>query len=138
AVAILVAADNGLDLPVVSDSSFADLPKLVEREASKRIHLPRAFSVGWMLMSRLIYGTDLRALRPVEAIHKLSPGKVLLIHGAQDEIVPVADAHALQAASNNVDGLWIVPEAAHGRGYKAMPKEYISRVVSFFDRALAV
>jgi fermentation-respiration switch protein FrsA (DUF1100 family) len=74
----------------------------------------------------------------VEVIHKLSPGRVLLIHGAEDEIVPVADAQALQAASNNVeDSLWIVPDASHSRGYKAMPEEYISRVVSFFDRAIA-
>lgn len=138
AIAILVAADNGLDLPVVSDSPFADLPKLVEREASKRIHLPRAFNVRWMSMSRLIYGTDLRALRTVELIHKLSPVKVLLIHGAEDEIVPVADAQALHAASNNVeDSLWIVPDASHSRGYKAMPEEYIFRVVSFFDSAIA-
>ena len=54
------------------------------------------------------------------------------------ELLEVADAQALQAASNNVeDSLWIVPDASHSRGYKAMPEEYISRVVSFFDRAIA-
>ena len=137
AVALMVAGDNGLALPVVSDSSYADLPRLIEREASKRIDLPRICNIGWMFMSKAMFGVDLGVLRPVDAIKKLPAGRVLLIHGAEDEIIPLSDAHRLHAASNNAsDGLWIVSDASHVRSYKNRPDEYISRVVSFFDRAL--
>ncbi|MFQ5873918.1 MAG: alpha/beta hydrolase [Dehalococcoidia bacterium] len=137
AIALLVAGNDGLGFPVISDSSFADLPKLIEREASKRIDLPSVFNIGWMLMSKAMYGVNLGVLRPVEAIKKLSLGKVFLIHGAEDEIVPVADARLLHAATNNTEnGLWIVPDAGHTRAYKSRPEEYIRRVVSFFDGTL--
>ena len=137
AVAIETAAGNGLRVPVVSDSSFADLPKLISRETSRRIDLPGPLNVGWMWMTRAMYGVDLGEIRPVEAISRLSSGKVLVIHGEEDGIVPVDDAFQLHAASNNNDdGLWIVPGATHARAYWTCPEEYVSRVVSFFDRTL--
>ncbi|MEE9199748.1 MAG: alpha/beta fold hydrolase [Dehalococcoidia bacterium] len=137
AIALLVASGDGLGVPVVSDSSFADLPALIKREASRRIDLPGVFNLGWMWMTRAMYGVDLGAIRPVEAIKKLPAGRVLIIHGAEDETVPLADAHTLHDASNNAgDGLWIVPGASHVRSYRTYPEEYVSRVVSFFDQAL--
>ena len=137
AVAILVAGSNGLDIPVVSDSSFADLPKLIERESSKRIDLPSKFNFGWMWMTKATYGIDLGEIRPIKAVSKLKPDKVMIIHGAADEIVPATDAHLLHAATNNGNkGLWIVPEASHIRAYKTNPQEYISKVAGFFDRTL--
>ncbi len=137
AVAILVAGDNSLDMPVVSDSSFADLPKLIEKEARKRIDLPSKFNFGWMCMIKVMYGIDLGEIRPLRVVSKLKPDKVMIIHGAEDEIVPPADALLLHAAANNgSQGLWIVPEASHTRAYKTNPQEYVSKVADFFDRTL--
>lgn len=138
AVALLVVAEDFPNLPVVADSSYADLPELVMDEASKRIDLPRFFNLGWIYMSRLMYGVELNALRPVEAVHKLAPHRLLLIHGEEDEAIPVRHAYRLLAASHNASqNLWVVPEAGHAKSFRRRPDEYISRVVSFFDANLS-
>ena len=62
---------------------------------------------------------------------------VFIIHGEQDDMVPVQHAYRLKEASQNPESkLWIVPEAQHGNSYLVRPAEYKEQVTSFFDEAL--
>jgi uncharacterized protein len=56
---------------------------------------------------------ELKAIRPLDAMPLIPPRPVMLIHGVQDDRVPVADARALaDAAGHDVD-LRIVHGAGH-------------------------
>jgi len=65
---------------------------------------------GW---GEILSGADLDALRPVDTIAALSPRPVLVLHGEQDELVPVANAHALYAAAGEPKRLYLVRGGVH-------------------------
>ncbi len=77
---------------------------------------------------RLRYGLDFDALAPVNAIRETS-ADVLLIHGEQDEIVPVGQGKQLADAGNpRHTRLWVVA----GRGHSNCEKD-----AQFWERVLA-
>ena len=55
-----------------------------------------------------------RDLRPLEAIALIPPRPVLLVHGADDEVVPVVDARALADAGAGEVELRVLAGASHG------------------------
>jgi fermentation-respiration switch protein FrsA (DUF1100 family) len=63
----------------------------------------RLFPVDWLLLDRF---DSLRRIGSVRA-------PVLVMHGALDQIVPVAMGHALYAAAPDPKQLWIAPDAGH-------------------------
>jgi hypothetical protein len=63
----------------------------------------RLFPVDWLLLDRF---DSLRRIAFVQA-------PVLVMHGALDQIVPVAMGRALYAAAPDPKRLWIAPEAGH-------------------------
>ncbi|MFZ4584493.1 MAG: alpha/beta hydrolase family protein [Acidimicrobiia bacterium] len=56
---------------------------------------------------------ELHALDPIAAAAKIPPRPYLILHGADDEVVPVADARALAAAAEGSAELRVVPRAGH-------------------------
>jgi alpha-beta hydrolase superfamily lysophospholipase len=136
AVAILVAAADPSVRAVVADSSYAAISDVIAN-AYRRRRLPaQPFLAvsdrynGWR------YGYRYAALRPVDAIGRLAPRPVLLIHGAADELTPVAHAEELYAAAGEPKDLWIVPGAPHCCAYFADREAYVARVAAFFAGAL--
>jgi fermentation-respiration switch protein FrsA (DUF1100 family) len=137
--AILAAsADPGIDA-VVADSAFADLHGYLETAVLTRSHLGRsyvgaryaAYSLSWY---RLLTGTDERAVRPEAVIARLGPRPVLLIHGAADRVIPVAESRKLLAAAQNPRAeLWVVPGGRHTHSYEADPAAYTAKVAGFLD-----
>ena len=70
------------------------------------------FWLTWPLQAPLGLTIDDR-FRPVDAIGELSPLPVLIIHGAEDRVVPPHHAVALYRAASPPKTLWIVPGAGH-------------------------
>jgi len=60
---------------------------------------------------------------------------VLVIHGDQDRLAPVAQAEKLRDAAGHAD-LWIVPRAGHAKTQATAPSEYEERVVAFLRQHL--
>ena len=54
-----------------------------------------------------------RTIRPIDVIDRIAPRPVLLLHGARDDVVPVADAQALYERAGDPRELVILPEAGH-------------------------
>lgn len=138
AISILAAAEDPGILAVVSDSSFADLTEIINREAKRRSGLPGWFPPGYLLMLKAIYGIDLNAVRPVDAVADVAPRSIFFIHGEADTYIPPAHVYRLYKASNNPSNpVWLVPEAGHMGSYKTAPVEYVKRVTTFFERKLS-
>jgi uncharacterized protein len=55
-----------------------------------------------------------RDLRPLDSISLIPPRPVLLVHGAEDEVVPVVDARALADAAQGEVELRVLAGAGHG------------------------
>ena len=137
ATAILTAGEEPRISAVVSDGCFADLTEIINREATKRGGLPGWFTPGYLFMNRVMYGVDLNAVRPIDAVSKIAPRPIFFIHGASDDFVPPAHVNRLYEASNNPSNLvWIVPNAKHIEAYKIASVEYVEKVTAFFNKEL--
>jgi uncharacterized protein len=142
AAVALLAAGQGAPLDaVVADSGFADLERVAAESAA---HL---FGPGWgrysAVLSPLILwhaerqsGLRAAAVRPVDAIARLSPRPVLLIHGLDDRLYSHAHSEALYAAAGEPKALWLVPGAGHAGARARRPAEYQRRLLAFFRAAL--
>jgi alpha/beta superfamily hydrolase len=59
------------------------------------------------------WARELRAVRPVDVMGDLFERSVLVMHGADDDVVPIADARALVDASHGAAELRIINGAGH-------------------------
>jgi len=138
AAAILAAAETPAIEAVVADSSYARLDEEADRVV-RRFWGPLAALVSaspWRLAERLI-GIPLASVSPVDAIAKISPRPVLIIHGMADRLTDVRDAHALYHACGDPKTLWIIEHAAHARTRRVGTEEYDRRIIEFFRQHLA-
>lgn len=138
AAAILAAAETPVIDAVVADSSYARLDRAVERVA-RRVWGPLA-SLAWRRTRRLgerLVGAPLASVAPIDAIAKISPRPVLIIHGMQDRLTDVGDARALYGACGDPKSLWIVEQAGHARTRRVGTREYDRRVIGFLREHVA-
>ena len=136
ATSLMAVAESEEIDAVVADCAYADIVSIIESEFSKRSSLPKFFIPIILFITRNIYDVDFTAIIPEEAVREISV-PVFIIHGEQDDMVPVQHAYRLKEASQNPESkLWIVPEAQHGNSYLVGPTEYREQVTSFFDEAL--
>lgn len=110
-------------------------PSLEEELAYQTRRLPASRPLA-ELWGRLRGGIDPDLVRPVDRIGRISPRPVLLIYGAQDEVIPAGSAQQMLAAAREPKELWCVEEAGHGGFSQAVPQEYEQRLVEFFSRLL--
>jgi fermentation-respiration switch protein FrsA (DUF1100 family) len=87
----------------------------------------RLFPVDWLLLDRF---DSLRRIGNLQA-------PVLVMHGALDQIVPVAMSHALYAAAPDPKQLWIAPDAGHLDLVEAGAIEVAGQFVAQLDRVAA-
>jgi uncharacterized protein len=146
AASLLMAAagEPGIQA-VVSDSAYAEIVPILEREIAKRSvapigRIPGVLAPSALVMAQLLYGVDFFAARPVATVANIAPRPLLLIHGTADDYVPISNFRALNAAATSVPSAhvttWIVPNARHAQAFKKTGAEYVTRVTAFFDAAL--
>jgi fermentation-respiration switch protein FrsA (DUF1100 family) len=136
AIAILMAAEDETIGGVVADSPFATINDVLVH-AHGRYRLPVAVTVALTdLFTRIRYGYSFDAVRPIDAVGKIAPRPLLLIHGSGDRLIPVEHSYRLQAAAGANSHLWVVDGVAHCGAYFADRAEYVRRVGSFFLTAL--
>src|SRR3989449_507789 len=142
---LLAASREPAIAAVVSDSAYAEVVPLLEREVAKRSvapigRVPGVFAPAALVMAGLLYGVDFFAARPVAAVGGIAPRPLLLIHGTADDYVPIGNFYQLRAAATSPSDsqvtTWIVPNARHAQAFKKTGTEYVTRVVAFFDAAL--
>ncbi|GAC1627075.1 MAG: alpha/beta hydrolase [Chloroflexota bacterium] len=137
AVSILVAAEDPSIRVVVADSSFATMRDVVAF-AIRRHRLPAHPIVGLSdLFNYWRHGYRFSAVKPIDAIGRMAPRPVLIIHGEEDSVTPVDNAYRLFEAAREPKELWVVPGARHCGAYFAHRQTYVRRVSEFVGRSLA-
>jgi uncharacterized protein len=134
AVAIMASARNTDIEALVVDSSFATHRGVVEYNFQRTFHLPSApfaWIADYMLWWRA--GYRFHQVEPIREISLISPRPILIIHGGRDSIVDPKDATLLYEAAKEPKELWLLPDADHCGAYFEDRKEYVIRVLDFFD-----
>ena len=143
AVALMACSAPGAAAAVVADSSFADLWLMIRQAQKGAGRALILANPGMSAIARLVYGVEIGEVSPAKSL-AMSESPVLIIHGAEDRIVPLAHAKLLAKAAGldigepeqPTDNLWIVPGAGHLEAYRTARDEYVTRVTAFFDRHL--
>jgi pimeloyl-ACP methyl ester carboxylesterase len=140
ATAILAAAEDQRIAAVVADSPYARLRWAVQQVANLRGY-PGFLSPSIAFLGCLATALHLRyrmqAFDPVEVIDRIAPRPILLMHGVEDSIIPVASAHALFARAGQPKEQWLIDGLDHCKAFEEQYDTFRERVVSFFDRWLA-
>lgn len=115
ALALCVAGDDARVKGVAAFSAPADF---ADRASDARRFVAQARSVGVIRDPDFppdldAWARELREIRPLNSIGKIPPRPILLVHGANDEVVPVLDARALADAASAQVELRVLPGAAH-------------------------
>jgi len=115
---------------VVVDSIFADIKMLVQPKWKVESGLPLFFLPGVFLMWQLLFGFDLRKVKPVEELAQIPPRPMLVLHSQVDEKVDVAHAHVIKKAVPEVE-LVIFEDCNHAELYRDSPEDYLAVVIPF-------
>jgi pimeloyl-ACP methyl ester carboxylesterase len=134
ASATYAAAEEPAIGALVIDSGFADFGSLagnmLRRTSGSAMLLTPALSA----ISTTLAGVDGLASQPVAQIPRILPRPIMVIHGADDRLIPPAQAEQLARAAHT--DVWLVAGANHARTYRTLPVEYTQRVATFFDNSL--
>lgn len=126
-VILAAARDAGIDA-VVAENPFATLYELLwfgAREVPVPLRWPLAQFSVWRL-----YGGD---PQPIDAVGRIAPRPLLIIHGTDDSIIEFEQSERLFAAAGEPKDLWIASGAEHTQVYDVHPEEYTRRVLAFFE-----
>ncbi len=139
ATAILAAAEDERISVIVADSPFARLRWAIQQAANLRGYpafLTPAISYLGCLMTALHLRYRMESFDPVEVIERIAPRPIFLMHGTEDELIPVASAHTLYARAGEPKELWLQEGLKHCRAVEEAYEPFRDRVRGFFDRWL--
>lgn len=129
-----VAEEPGIGA-LVLESTLADLNPLIEEQWENESGMPMFVLPAVFLMNRLIYGYDIRDIRPVEELETYAPGPVLILHCTSDELVPMWHPQTLLEAAPYAQTAYF-DDCNHAEIYRDYPEEYEALVIPFFDQNL--
>jgi uncharacterized protein len=137
-VSLLVAAEITEVRCVVADSPFARFDSAVEGRLKLALGpvvapvvTPHARRVGEKML-----GVRCDEIAPIEAVPRIAPRPVFLIHGLKDKLILPENSRRILAAAPGNATLWEVPGAAHVTSVYVAGEEYERHVLDFLDRAL--
>ena len=81
-------------------------------------------------------GPETSETGPIDVVDQISPRPLLLMHGEQDQAIPVAHSDRIAEAARAPMGYWRVPEAGHAALQNRWPDAYREKMLSFLARAL--
>ncbi len=137
AVSLLTAAAAPDIAAVVADSSFTAGRDVVAHGVRSVLRMPPELLV--LAADELVHrrhGYRFSMARPIDAVPRIAPRPLLIIHGTADTIVPVEHARRLYAAAGEPRELWLVEGAGHCGAYFADRPAYCRRVTEFFHQYL--
>lgn len=119
------------------DSSYGAISVAIDEEL-RRNGYPGILRAGGLALAGL-FGDDLLAKSPLDAIGRANGRPVFITHGAEDERVLAIWANDLAAAVRASGGTvepWIVPNMGHTRALIVLTDEYERRLGAFLRGAL--
>lgn len=118
---------------IISDCAYTDAYSMFAKQMKDWFGLP-SFPLldSTNLMLQLRGGYDLKDASALEAIKKTDL-PVLIIHGEDDDMVPVEMAYELYDAAGGEKELLIVPGAGHAQAMDKTPELYYDTIFSFLS-----
>jgi pimeloyl-ACP methyl ester carboxylesterase len=136
ATSLMTAAESADIAAVVADSSFSDASSVLDAQLEQR-NIPNFLVPGIEIVAKVAFGLDINKISPVDALADITV-PVFIIHGGQDEVIPVDEAYVLhEVVKNPGSQFWIVPEAGHTEAYTDRPQEYMDRLLAFLGTNLS-
>jgi pimeloyl-ACP methyl ester carboxylesterase len=132
---VYATADDPDISALVTDGAGVDEYASIERGWKRSSGTPQFFFSAARLMERVLYGYDLHALRPVDAMKRIPPRPVLLIYGLLELPADSDRRPQIKAALPDTE-LWVVPGAIHTSAYTKVPQAYLAKVGAFFEKNL--
>lgn len=139
AIAIIAAADDPRIAAVIADSPFARLPWAVAEAAKVRGYPPvlaPLVAQAAVRAAALRLGYPPSAFDPIEAVERIAPRPLLLIHGEHDTVINARHSRLILERAGEPKELWILDGLAHCRGLEGACDAYGERLVGFFRRVL--
>jgi hypothetical protein len=120
---------------LVADCPFATFQeiaydRLAQRGAVGRIASWPVVNMGFVY-ARVRYGVNLWNASPADAVRGTHT-PVLLIHGSEDENIPLRHSRELHALNLADTQLWVVQGAGHVASLITQPEAYEHRVIGWF------
>ena len=127
------ARDPAIDV-VIAENPFTSMADLIaDARLPDGTEMPRwaASLIAWTAMVRM--EGPLAPLRPspLEAVGRIAPRPLLILHGSEDEVIPVGHAKRLAAAAGEPSELWILDGAGHAALFNHDPVAWEARVMGF-------
>ena len=140
ATLLLAAAQAPTIEAVVSDSAYADILPILEREIPRGGHIPSLFTPGVLEAAHVLYGMDFYHVRPVDVVAQIAPRPILFIHGTADTYIPPSNMQSLAVAARSAPNArvqtWLVPGAVHAHAFLVLGQAYVIRVVDFYTQVV--
>lgn len=122
---------------IVSDCAYTDAYSMFAKQMKDWFGLPSFPLLDSMnLVLQLRGGYDLKDASALEAVKKTRL-PVLIIHGDQDDMVPVEMAYELYEAAGGEKELLIVPGAGHAQAVDKDSEAYYDTVFDFLDKNIS-
>ena len=135
AAAILAAAEEERILAVATHGAFATLERAIVQRYRHHFGPLAPFAVqAGMLLGRYLrwFPVPASSVAPINAVSRLAPRPLLLLHGGEDRVVHPADAQDLHDAAGYPKSLHVFPRSGHKKIYRPLRNEARERVADFF------
>ncbi|MDB5353490.1 MAG: internalization-related competence protein ComEC/Rec2 [Planctomycetota bacterium] len=126
AIAARAAVEDSRIAAVILEAPYADLRDAVASWIG-RMHLPAFFAVPILLRARQLAGVSLHEPRPIEVAPAVTV-PVMILHGTEDPVVPVADARRLANAFGGAVEVLEIVGAKHGDVFERGGEELAIRI----------
>src|SRR5262249_3704790 len=136
-IAIMGSARRREGRAVVAGSSFTSHAEVVAHAIARVPHLPGR-PLAWLADHFLGWRAGYRHsdVQPIHDVAAIAPRPLLIIHGAEDETIPVAHAYQIYEHAGQPKEIWIGAGGDHCGTYFLDRPGYCARVARFFERAL--
>jgi len=137
-VSLMVAAEDPDISAVIADCPFARLDEPIARRLETLFGAPFANAVTQptTTFGATVLGIHPYDIAPEASIHQMTDTPLLLVHGTDDELIPVSHAHRLATAYPGEPDIWIVNGTRHTETIHRKPQEYAQKLEAFLERLL--
>ena len=138
AASILAAAESKSVDAVIADSPYSDLQNYLLKGLDQWTHLPAFPFNKTVSFAMEVSGIDTANASPVNVLTAEKPPYLLLIHGQEDQLIPVENSIELyqkySALNSSGTELWQTEDNGNATGFEKFPDEYLKKVFAFLEK----
>lgn len=137
AVSTLMVIDQLRDIgAIVADTPAADFSKIISARLWKEKHIPTFFHPVIFFFNKIFFGVDINSIKPIEKVRNSTETKILYLHAAKDETIPLQNSQDLVKIGNRDSRLVVFPQGLHIETFKSDPQLYRNEVYPYLKENL--